>query len=401
MIAMIGYILMNLLAMVPCQVVVGPMDGFRANQTAIHARVDFVTKRGTIAGSRLDRASIWAGKEIPVEVEPRTTILGRWETDGSVQHIVNRPLEEVWRARKEPRDAGKTAPNEVLGFEVLYDVGSSAFHYFPMWPGNHEGFEITYFPGADRFPLSAGQAPMFFTDLIPLDRGVERMFPGVRPRRFAAERGGRPVEIEVYKKPMPDDGWVELQIAYDPKSGFLPRYLRFISLFQGKALTKETFLTDVRRCEGGGFVPGEWIQLFYGIDNFDAQFPGETDELILPLPRTVSVIHYRTTGITEMKSTPKLDQEMDRVRAFVGEGGAVRLNSRVKEVGLDQVKSSLGARVKEPRKAAAPPRVDEAELTRYPEVVPPATRRSWGLPVVGAGAVALGAVVFWRRRGGK
>ena len=364
-----------------------PLDAFRANLAAIKADVEFTYKLG-----RIDRSSIkgglWGdGRPEPAEF-PAQTAMGRWEYDGSVQHLVSRPRADL--PRPDSHHGGLTTYQ--FPFEMIYDGQSVAFH--PL--GKEDGLTI-HVMNSDR-PALICRGPFMYLWPRPFPDWLGDAIPGVKPTYKTAIRGGRNTEVATYRRDG-TNGYSLVEVCYDPSIGYLPRYVRFLAHAtrgekKGYADCKEMYLLDARPCAEGGFVPCEFYELSFGSKGFPADYlEVDYDTITGFAANSVSMGHFLVTKFEDRKTPVKLDH-LDGMMYISGIGGTIPLGRVPQSLDLGEAKSLLGRKFSEPIKMSLPS-LDSAELNRYNK---PA-QSTWTRSLFGVLAAILIIVLLvrWRR----
>lgn len=367
------------------QVKAGPLDAFRANYASIRVSTEFTYRASTITRNELVEGKLWEPGEHGTEA--KAVVTGRWDCDGEAEHTICSST----LARK-PTRAGEVVPGRPA-VEVLTDGSMIAYHEL-----GDDAFSIQAAAKGDEGLLDYGPF-FFFLERFP--RNITRIFgKDAAPIRKKSLRGGRPCEVEIYELG-DDENRFRIEVAYDPALGYLPRFVRQISLNTATpngamAIVSEMYLAEARMCGSGGFVPAEWYTARFDVDDFRKSYPNYDDETILKPSRAIVALgRFHVDKFDDRKAPACLDQLKEAV-AVAGVGGEVPLRNRPTTLTLDDIRALLGRKLTDPKKAVMP-NIDLSELHEFDE---PA-RRGWGTWLAaGFIACALAAVGrrTWRRQ---
>jgi hypothetical protein len=289
------------------QAPVEPSEAFRANYVAIKVDFDFTVKRGTL----LDKEDqIWKGPLVTVfqhQDTPVGDLEGHWACDGVAEYIrFSSTAERLAKATQRGLVVAQPGnPDAAKVFARVFYVPRTQC----LWDGETlvaDAMPRTVdargddsaprdlsvrIPGNELNPLTSGRGPFYwgFSDAFP-----HILFAKFRDRRVEKSiriLGGKRVIVEVYRVGEPGLNAPgicnQLEVAYDPAAGSLPRFARRIDYSfkpHSTALVKEMYLTGTRRCAAGGVLPIEWIGAVYAVPEFDVAFPmyRPLDKLIAP-----------------------------------------------------------------------------------------------------------------------
>ena len=361
------------------QVKAGPLDAFQANHAAIHAAVDFEQRFGTVDRDLVTRRKLWDGDELSFAEDPGKGVAGRWECDGTAEHIFRRLTDEAAKL-VEPTRPGQIVPL-TQPFEHLDDGEVVAYHFI------EKGAQIIVTVREDSGLVRAGPFNYFGEAFVTY---LNRVYPGIEPKRKHGTRGGYACELAIYRQESPEGLIHSIEIAYDPSVGYLPRFIREVGRLpknrgvragpldvgslslektspptNGSDFTvTETCLVEARLCQAGGFVPMQWRQVGFQVDNFDSRYPDYSDETVLtPSSSVVGLTCFKASHFKDLTGPVRLDQ-LEGVRVISGIGGTVPIPPGTLSLTLDQAKSLLGRKLTQ-RSAVILPNIDEAELHEF------------------------------------
>lgn len=385
------------------QAPVGPLDGFRANFASIRAELDFDFQVGEFHENN------WRPWDEPLpeflETRPDDRILGHWACDGRTEYyLVSSPPELLERARKSARrQEGNKASYQVYALpktEFLWDGETVCWHYDNPHRStdtrNRHWISVTAEPINDKNQLGNVKGP-FFSGLGAFPRELER-YRGTVPGRYQLVKSGRPLDVEVYRMSTSvNDGWLQLEVHYDPSVGFLPRFVRSIS-YDGEddvAHVMEFFLADARPSASGGFVPYEWYDWYHAVGGFSKKFKNyEYNQDISELPARLGFGHFKARNLKSLDQPVAL-KELSEVRSISGRGGIVQLERKKPSLTLMDIKSLLGKKLWMPPPSPLPTlNIDTEELHRFdrPAGHSPVAIYLWG------GLAALVCLAGWIAR---
>ncbi|SIN83305.1 hypothetical protein SAMN05444166_1171 [Singulisphaera sp. GP187] len=368
---------------------VGPIDAFRANEAAIHAKIEFTHQTGTIHQDEIVSGRIWTSGDHGMVVSQDYTVVGMWESNGNVQHTKSGLSVEAKKTLPEPK-AGMFVPWKP-DIEVLSGNGMSACYYVA------DKFMIEV--EAREEPKCLDYGPFHFS-LVSFKASLEKTFNKIKPVVKQGLRGGHPCEIEIYREGI-GNTWIQHELAYDPAIGYLPRSIRTIFVQKGgsqagSGVVNEMFLANAQITSGGGFVPTEWVRAYYLVNNFEATYPNYSDETVLkPAERHVSLSQFKVTKFEDLSPKASIRfANTENAYAISSPGGVVRLKDKARSLSLEQIKAIVGAKMTSKPKAALLS-IDTAELHEFEGH----GRRNWVVgALIGVGITILVAFIGFRIR---
>ena len=198
--------------------------------------------------------------------------------------------------------------------------------------------------------VSDGRTPFYWGISYNFPQFIKSIFDGITPTRRSSRRNGIPVEVEIYRKTMPDNDWSQFEVSYDASVGHLPRFVRTITHTRnGDALIKEMYLVQAQPCEAGGFVPTEWFSTFLIIEGFDAKYPMYNDDTLLTSSKRVGGGHFVAKSMRTRQGAVTLT-DLKSVRTIGAAGEAVPLPEGTKSLTLDDVRTILGDKLQTSQK---------------------------------------------------
>ena len=369
----------------------GPLDAFKANEAAIQVNTEFLFESGTAARSVVSSGTAGTPGGVPFDANSLRTVVGRWEFDGTTEHLDCAHPPDVDAEIQKSRKPGQIVAYQPAA-ETIWDGETAAWHTL------HEGDNgVQVAPSIEPPFMQYGPFMWFGPSNFPSTLASE--FPGVKPIIKPGSRGGRPTEVLIYRSTI-NDGWQQYEISLDPGIGYLPRFARIIGVSRdekGKPVTyaKEMYLIEASPCGAGGFAPTEWYVAAFEVDELEKHYPNYDAETVLtPNSSRVGIAHYKTTKFKDRKGPVQLDR-LDGVQTISGYGGTVNLTGSSKALTLDEIKTKLGR--DRLAKSAKPslPSIDAEDLHRFDQG---RTISPWayiGGPSVLIALIA--AVIYWRR----
>jgi hypothetical protein len=362
----------------------GPLDAFRANAKAIRVNVEFEYSAGLLDSSALPKEGLWGSKALGFV--PRGVIVGRWESDGESEHFVCGPDRAALTGPRSP--VTEHSQQQLVPFELLFGGEFQAYH--PL------GFGIIDILATESAKgLIPGTGPFRWWDPAGFPHMIEEKMSGARLERLTALHDGHPTEVEVYSlEGTAGDDRTWMEIAYDPSVGYLPRYSRMTFTVPNKksAWVKQFYLVDARPCAAGGFVPTEWYETYFSVDDFLGRYPEFTHQTLLsPTSRQSRVGYFRATKFEDRRSAVALDH-LDGVRMIAAPGGFVGLPATVEALTVSDIRALCGSRLTRPLNLSFPA-LDVKELHEHDK--PPGP--SWWIYVVPCLIIAAAVFIAVRR----
>jgi len=311
---------------------VGPLDGFRANLTSIKADVDFEYNHSIVAGKVLRDGIARSFLGFAPPANPASRVKGRWSCDGSGQRYLcevpgydperpNRALLQVLR------------PSEVMFDQQLLVIYEHALPKQPIQVMEYKPIHHVVVG-----PFACWRTPPF-PDAILAD------FPERPTLQKQISIEGRPLLLEVYATESPESRR-RLEIAYDPAIGFLSRHARLIGdNADGPAAVLELFVVEALPCGGGGFVPTEWYEISYRVEDFRTEYPAVTEATRLVPTGQGTLGHYLATAVRDRHAPVALEEDPPALR-IEGNGGAISRRILPARLTLDALRTGMGGKLK-------------------------------------------------------
>ncbi len=372
------------LAILAQQPKASPLDAFRANWAAVKAAEDFECRFWYNIDPRGLRHILNFEPGPGPAPEPGYIAQGRWESDGSVErHLVRLTGGTMFQP-----EGRRGVP--LIPFEGLGDDDTFAWHY--LWD-NPAHLKVDTGSGQHQVQLVG---PLTWCNFSRIDRDLQTKYAGKAKSIRAGSRGGRPTEDEVYERAA-GDSTIRQEMAYDPNLGYLPRFCRTIAygMDRGRsnASVLEYYLLDAKPCRAGGFVPTEWYQIRYNIDDFATRYPGYNELTALEPPAKSTIIGYRATRFEEKTDQAKL-MDLSSVILIQGAGGAIGFQGGSTTLTLSDIKAKLG-RNAQPTNKPIIPNIDHAEQNEFRR---PKPTTDWRPAWLGGLALAIVGSLLIRRR---
>lgn len=379
-----------------------PFDAYRANRRGISAEVSFEFEQGDL---RVRAQDAWTRSAIQFAPNPQLKILGEWASDGDAEYFhYGSASDAIARAcsvgDQTPRVSGLRKPKLFYSrtMEALTDGRTFAHHSFdPVWhPDKSESSYRTISVqeiGRDlpREMVRRGSSPFRFLPGPDLDRWITDEFIGRTAQSFDGTVGGHAVEFEVRRRETRGGGYELLEIGYDPSIGYLPRFVRIMTVGSSlSAYVHDVYLLDAWRSPGGSFVPSEWYTDSFEISSLRKQFPNY--ETGMPMrPALTGGAHFRLASRHALERPIAL-RELDRVEAIGSAGGIVEFRPTGRPLDLNRLRATLGSRLSNPVLQVGA-NVDRDELKEPLDEA----HRPW-TAVFGACALVCAALLFARHR---
>jgi hypothetical protein len=395
-----------LAAVMASQVTPGPLDAFAANYASIRAEMDFEYADCTFDGQVAD---LWSDKKPEFRTDRESRILGHWACDGEAESFSFRSCAEMLArvGANPPRvEAGKLfmPARYVPTTEALWDGRVLAWHTRDpirdpagsafSWQAVHVGFMYEE-PGC----LTEGRGPFYWGFSYTFPQIIRAHFSGIVPSVRRSIRGGRPVEVEVYRREEPQGGWTQFEVSYDATQGYLPRFARIVSLAsEDNALGKEMYLLQATPSAAGAFVPTEWFDTFFVVESFSKRFPHYDDDAVLKAAGKIHGGHFRASGV-KTRSSPVALTDLKGVGTLNTPGGWLRIR-KTGSLTLSTIRQLAGKNLTDPPKRPVLPSLDATELHEFETARRPPSRSAAWLLVLAIGA-PLVAFLAWRWRARK
>ncbi len=366
----------------------GPLDAFLANRASLAATAEFIYEASLVDSNRLPKEMDWS--QFDVGSGPGEVIEGRWDCAGGVEGY--RITKRERRSRGDTGgNAGERAGAKSKLFELLFDGEYQVYH--------EEGSPmVDVIATTQTTALVPGMGPFQWWDPVGfpliLDQG-HQLDPEERTETVI---DGRPVVIDHYRPERKSEGersWID--VAYDPSVGYLPRFARVVfTVNAGKTgWVKEYRLVEVQECGSGGFVPTEWFEAFFRVEDFDRQ-PARVD-LSTPLVASnaqTRVGHFRTTRLSGRDQPPTLDGMGTALGVLTTPGGFLTLpQANSGQLSAADIRRIAGDKLTRPLNLVFPT-LDHAELHEYDR----RQDRPWWPYAAILGLVIFGAILLVRMR---
>ncbi|AMV36145.1 hypothetical protein [Planctomyces sp. SH-PL62] len=372
----------------------GPIESFRANFAAIGAEGDYEYRSGRLPSELFEVGAARLKDAVTFADEEPRVISGSWASYGGVEWFLQDPPTDSAGASAGARSGASASSRDPgPGLELLSDgwvVARLDLGEADDAPGGTI-VEASYEPTGGV--ISRAKGPFVWWE-CSLSAMLALRFDGATPELGRLELDGAPLEVETYIKPNPS-GWVKMEVAYDPRIGFLPRRTRFITLEGKKAYVREWRLVDHRRSDDGGVVPLEWISGLFQYDDFVGSYPSY--DASTKLRREEAVVggsHFRLTSFRNRHEPTALTHLTGRVTLACA-GGEKRLGGTPARLTLADVRQSLGRGLTRPVRSPPPISVDLEERDRFSQ---PRSGRSWTLPAMLLAAGLSGFILVWKLR---
>ena len=215
--------------------------------------------------------------------------------------------------------------------------------------------------------LNGGRGPFHWGLESTFPYNLRLAFSGVEPIRRAVERCGRPTEMEIYRRDIPE-GSTQIEIAYDPSIGYAPRFVRqsLIPAIGNKnleLLSREIYVLDARPTFGGGFVPTEWYCVNYRINRFGERFGVYNEDISLDASGRIGGGHFKVTRLSDRRGSVTLT-DLKAVQSIATIGGLIPLRARTSSLALSEIKATAGKRLTESSRRILP-HLDATELHEH------------------------------------
>lgn len=349
----------------------GPIDAYRSNYASIHAEVFYSYVNGNFKGNG---SSVWDRKNSQFIPNDETLIHGIWACDGKTEYFNYGSNEEtIVRARR----SLKKSESSKVGHSVFYVPKTEA-----LWNGDvliwHRAGSLDLDRDSDpdwtrlEAKLVGDESFLMIDGKGPLNWGFSRMYPNIIQSVYNDANhtsshvviDGRYVEIDSFRKDMGDMGWMNFEIAHDPSIGYIPRFARYIGYNKkmDMSIVSEVYIIEASACKSGGFIPTEYFNLSFDVENFSLimkkYYP------IMDLKPKFSRIgggHFIVDKMIDLESTVRL-RDTKGVTAVSGIGGTERLNSSViSKMSIDDFKLKMGKKLTEPAQKVLP-KIDQDEI---------------------------------------
>ncbi|MDX2037718.1 MAG: hypothetical protein SFX72_13790 [Isosphaeraceae bacterium] len=368
----------------------GPLDAFRANLAACKVECSYEFTQGFV---NIDGLRAWPLRDqvdIPFVAMPEREVRGSWSFDGMTEHaIFSSPDSVIAAGRAQPKGTrpGKAERKYVPRTELIRGEDHIAAFisdddYFSV-PG-----VIQVWDKKEIGLVTSARGPFSWWAEYPFPEYLELKMGDAEVSRKQTAVNGRISDLEIYIKKYPNNAEVRVEVAYAPELGYLPRYMRKVTLVpEKKVLVKEMYLIRSHLCGSGGFVPAEWYETSY--DAAAIEHSSYTEQTPLRPIGRLGVGHFRTSRISDLK-TPIVFRTTDRAKVVSYKGQSAKLTTKA-NLSLPVLKRTLGRRLTQPQVRALPT-LDSIELRKFER------RSSWRYAAWAVAALPmLILVVLWVR----
>ena len=364
------------------QIQPGPLDALRANLSATRVRLEAEKTVGTLAAREFAENRIWRG-ELGFVPDERFSVTGRYASDGAVEYFCF--SSPGWH----PSDSKRSTPKEAEEFQVpkqqlLFDG--------ELTMRRRENAQLVDVMLTDDPAISQGIGPYMWDGVAPFPMILAKQFPNHQPKRFTTMKDGHPTEVETYYRDQVD-GWHQLEVYYDVDAGYVPRFVRMVKSAkqQDLAFVRATYVTSIRGCTAGGFVPTEWFSVFFVVSGFEKKYPGYSHETELKPPGQFSVNRFRATSFADQQGAVRLE-DGEGVAVLSSFGGQVSAKGLENRLTIASVRGALGMKL---RSTAGPilPHVAVDELSTMTR-----PSRRW-IPYALFAGLLLVVLAIWKARG--
>ncbi len=356
-------ILLALLAV--SQVPPGPLDAFRANFASIRADVDYTYEFGYAESATIENGRLWKGELIGFTVHPDRAVLGRWSYDGITERYEGRTPEAALTEARKRRGNGEIRPFRTEPFELIYDGERAAFHTLQGESDSPRSNILVYYPSL-REPNGLGGAPFYWWGKCRFPIVIEDEFKDARRESAHPVVNGFATELEIYTKNTTGLGCLE--VYYDPSMGYIPRYIRITGPGNPRDQSfKELYVLNAQPCAAGGFVPLEWYEVSYYVDDFRRHYPTyDYKTVVRPSFHLVGLGHYKAVRMTDRKKPVALEKMKGIAKISTSEGtvslnavpdrmGFADLDLRLRHASIRQKRLTAAVNIDEARKFSTPP----------------------------------------------
>lgn len=373
------------------QTAVGPLDGFRANLASIRADVDYTYEFGTADQSTAEGGRLWNGEVVGFEENRSHAVIGRWSYDGSVERYESKAPEDALRKQRSRVGNGEIKPFVTEPFELIFDGYQTAYHTIKGESVDRRSDVLVFQRQRAPAKISDGGSPFFWWGLYRFPIVIEEEFNGAQVERVRCSYNGYLCESEIYSLGKPAYG--RLEVHFDPSIGHVPRYARVIGPIHGNDRSvKEMYMIAAKPCAAGGFVPVEWYDVSYIVENFARRYPSYSYETVLhPSGRRIAVGHYKAVRMTDRKKPVALEK-LAGITRISSDGGEVALTTVPDHLSLADVEARLAKVLAHPK--PLPPTVDVDEIRKF--AGGPDRLMSWYL-VLGACVILLSGLALGLR----
>jgi hypothetical protein len=201
--------------------------------------------------------------------------------------------------------------------------------------------------------LTDGRSPFYWGFSYPFPQIIAAKFRNAQVTRSERTFGPYLTDFVVYSLRYDGGFCQQLEIAYDSTAGNVPRFARRIDFGPGiNAIIKEMYLNRAMPCKRGGFVPTDWFDSVYIINDFSIKHPdykGGDDFK----PEESLGSHFVATNFRDRTANVAL-QDVADVGVLAGIGGTVSIKPGTKQLTMATIKSTLGRKMTEAQRPFMP-----------------------------------------------
>ena len=210
-----------------------------------------------------------------------------------------------------------------------------------------------------------------------------------------SERYGIVGELEVYRKSL-GSGWYQAEVFYDPSKGYMPRYVRLIAVPTADvASIKEVMIQDATPCQEGGFVPAEWCDTQFVIEDFDEKYPHYTADTAISPVGKIRIGHFKATRIGPA-ILPICLEPRTQPRRIITPQKSVSIQDIKGPLTITALRAALGRNPLTP--ALIPFEINHGESDQFPAIPPVRGDRTAVVAGILLAMIGAASIVYIRRR---
>jgi hypothetical protein len=365
---------------------IGPKDAYLANLSAVQCRVQFRLSIGSKDSSRFKDPDFWSRIQSVSEPPQGYPIEMFWASDGTNSLLEYRP---------EEADSRPNIPRLKIGldsiprpFQQLHATDFTAFLPIPsqavsVMPGH-------VFDSVQSHPFCWGPNWLVLHD-------IAQHFPKHEPQRFPDLRDGRPLIVEVYTRDLPTPGWHQLEIWYDPNTGYLPRHIRAAVFEKPILYVQEYRLLQTQTLDSGGFLPTQWMCVQYQLPDYANEANRyRYDTNVTPPSGLISLTTYEALSVKPWREPVAL-HDLQSVRVLGSPGGQVDMPKNQDTLTAEDIRRLLGSRIFQKSNQLGM-NVDVADLEKYSNRTRPPNHWPWILGAFFLALLTATAFVLFKKR---